>query len=67
MPLNEACVLAENSLHKLKADLRKVAKFSEQYFRYARLLNVAKKAVNTSGQLDDAFSALFGEAEDALN
>lgn len=66
MPLSEACVFAENSLHKLKTDLRKVAKFSEQYFRYARLLNVAKKAVKTSGQLDDAFSALFGEAEDAV-
>lgn len=66
MPLSEACVFAENNLQKLKADLKKVARFSGQYFHYAKLLNVAKKAANTSGQLDDAFSALLGEAENAI-
>ncbi len=59
MPLSEACVFAENNLQKLKSDLRKVAKFSEQYYQYARLLNVSKKAGNTFSQLDSAFDALF--------
>lgn len=65
MPLSEACVFAENNLQGLKADLRKVARFSEEYLHYAKLLNVAKKAVNTSVQLDDVFSALLGVGEDA--
>ena len=59
MPLSEACVFAENNLQKLKSDLRKAAKFSEQYYQYARLLNVSKKAGNTFSQLDSAFDALF--------
>lgn len=65
MPLSEACVYAEKNLQNLKADLRKVARFSEEYLHYAKLLNVAKKAANTSVQLDDVFSALLSVGQDA--
>jgi len=63
--LSDACVFSEKNLEMLKCELRKAARSSDQYFQYAKLLNVAKKAANTSSQLDDAFSALLLGDEDA--
>lgn len=62
LPLSEACVLASNSLEQLKYELKESARGSDNYMLFVKKVCVAKKALNTSEQLDYAFRALFCEA-----
>ncbi len=60
LPLNDACAMACNDLKELKGDLRRVAHDPAKFAFAMKKLNVAKKAINTSVQLDEAFNALIG-------
>jgi hypothetical protein len=65
LPLSEACILAANSLEKLKGDLKKFARDSDKYSLLVKKVCMAKKAIITFEQLDNAFQALFCEVADA--
>lgn len=62
LTLNDACTMACNDLKELKGDLRRVAHDPAKFALAMKKLNVAKKAINTSVQLDEAFHALVGGA-----
>ena len=65
LPLKDACLMVYNDLDALKSDLRRVAHDSAKFTLSMKKLNVAKKAINTSAQLDDAFNALIGKHNNA--
>ena len=65
LPLSEACILAANSLEKLKGDLKKFARDPDKYSLFVKKVCVAKKTQITFEQLDSAFQALFCEVDDA--
>jgi len=65
LPLVDACSMAYNDLNALKTDLRRDAHDPAKFSLSMKKLNVAKKAINTSAQLDDAFNALLGESSNA--
>lgn len=58
LPLSKACDMALNDLESLKSGLIRAANDPEEFLLSVKKLNVAKKAVNTSAQLDKAFTAL---------
>ncbi len=58
--LQSACDDVALRIDEIKSDIRRFSSDLDMYQTLVRKLNVAKKAVSTVNQLDDAFSILYG-------
>lgn len=61
MSVDEACLLADTSLPKLKEDLRNGRKDPDLFLLAEKRMSVAKRAKKTRDQLDAAFEELVGD------